>query len=117
MDAPAHSRRTGTRGTGDAAARGPRSHGGAGRSRGGDAARGQAGAYCCACPELRTAGDDTVGNSGTEDTKAKQSKGREHQRHGVFDGRLFAAETGSELRKQRGTNTNDDSEHQHLDAG
>ncbi|MHC2319731.1 hypothetical protein ACVIHC_006777 [Bradyrhizobium diazoefficiens] len=50
--------------------------------------------------ELGAARHQAVCDTRTEDTEAQQGKRREHQRHRVFDGWLYTAETCGELRKQ-----------------
>ncbi len=75
----------------DKAARPPLAgkHGGA---TGGDgrASDGEAGPDRGAGAELRTAGNQTVGNPRPEDAEAEERECRQHDRHGVVDGRLLA---------------------------
>ncbi|GCC48251.1 hypothetical protein chiPu_0032212, partial [Chiloscyllium punctatum] len=66
--------------------------------------------------ELRAAGHQPVGDAGPEDAKSEQRQCGEHDRHGLIDSRIGAAETGGELGEQCRADTDDDGEHQDLDA-
>ena len=82
-----------------AAASPPRRHAGAGQPGRDDATAGEAGADGGARAELRSAGDEAVGDAGPEDAEAEQRECGEHQRHGIVDRRLVAAEAVRELRR------------------
>ncbi len=98
---------------GDSAARHSRS----GHGRGGHAGGRNTRADRRSCTELRATGDQSVGDAGAEDTEAQQRERGEHDRHGVLDIGLVAAESGGELGEQRRADADDDGEYEDLDAG
>ena len=66
--------------------------------------------------ELRAAGDQAVGDSGSEDAEAEEGEGGEDDRHGVLDRGCRAAEACGEFAEEGRADADDDGENQHLHA-
>ena len=82
----------------------------------GGPADGEPGSDCGTRTELRPAGDQAVGDPGSEDAETEEGEGGEHDRHGVLDGRCRAAEACGEFAEERRADADDDGEDQHLHA-
>ena len=82
-----------------------------------DASGGERGSDRSARAKLGRAGSQTGRNPGAENPEAEQRQRREHQRQRILERRLVGAESLGELAEQRGSDADDDGEHQHLDAG
>ena len=65
---------------------------------------------------MRTTGNETVGDAGTEDAEAQQRQRREHDGHRIVDRRRGSTEAGGELGEERRADADDDGQHHDLDA-
>ena len=81
-----------------------------------DASGGERGSDRSAGAQLGRAGRQAGGNSGAENPEAEQREGCQHQRERILERRLVGAEPLGELAEQRGSDADDDRQHQYLDA-